>query len=210
VYYVRSQTRFAKLDDPDGPYAALILAKAGLLRLGFADRVTCDVVAPTLFHAVGQGALAVEIRADDAEARRLCSALTHWPTSWRCLAERACLRVLEGGCSVPVGVHSELVPVPSSAEGNDGGDGGSDVRVARLRLVGTITAVDGSRHVEQEIAREVSSPEEAEELGVQVAKALIEVGGREILNEVAKDREQRAAGEATGSVVQNVDVAAAR
>jgi len=102
------------------------------------------------------------------------------------------------------------VPVPSSAEGNDGSDGGSDVRVARLRLVGTITAVDGSRHIEQEIAREVSSPEQAEELGTQVAKALIEVGGREILNEVAKDREQRSAGEATGSVVQNVDVAAVR
>jgi len=207
---LKSQTRFDKLDNPDGPYATLILAKAGLLRLGYGDRVTSDIVPPTLFHAVGQGALAVEIRADDAEARSLCDALTHWQTSWRCLAERACLRVLEGGCSVPVGVHSELVPddySPTAAEG--GSVSGGDVRAARLRLVGTITAVDGGRHVEQEIARVVRSPEEVEELGAQLARALVEAGGREILDEVAKDRERRSAGQATGTEVNNVDAAAA-
>ena len=157
----------------------MILAKAGLVRLGFGDRVTSDIVAPTLFHAVGQGALAVEIRADDAEARRLCDALTHWQTSWRCLAERAFLRVLEGGCSVPVGVHSELVP--SSAQNH-----------GKLRLVGTITALDGQRHVEREIEQDVSSPEQGEQLGEQLAKALVEAGGREILDEITKDRERRA------------------
>jgi hydroxymethylbilane synthase len=205
----KSQTRFDKLDKPDGPYAALILAKAGLLRLGYGDRVTSDIVPPTLFHAVGQGALAVEIRADDAEARSLCDALTHWQTSWRCLAERACLRVLEGGCSVPVGVHSELVPdYPPTAAGG-GSVSGGDVRAARLRLVGTITAVDGGRHVEQEITREVRSPEEVEELGAQVARALVEAGGREILDEVAKDRERRSAGQATGTEVKSVNAAAA-
>jgi len=187
------QTRFDKLDNPDGPYAALILAKAGLLRLGFADRVTSDIIPPTLYHAVGQGALAVEIRANDAEARRLCSALTHWQTSWRCLAERSCLRVLEGGCSVPVGVHSELVPVPTSPEGEGGGGEGDVPRTARLRLVGTITAVDGSRHIEREIGRLVTSSNQAEELGAQVAKELIDIGGREILEQVAKDREQQRA-----------------
>ncbi|KAI0252677.1 porphobilinogen deaminase [Lactifluus subvellereus] len=185
-------TRFAKLDDPNGPYTALILAKAGLVRLGFGDRVTSDVVAPTLFHAVGQGALGVEIRANDDEARRLCDALTHRPTSWRCLAERACLRVLEGGCSVPVGVHSELAAPPP----------GDVVRGAgALRLVGTITALDGQRHVEREIEGEVSSPEQAEELGARLARVLIESGGREILDEITKDREQR------GGVVQNIGAA---
>ena len=158
--------------------------------------MTSDIVPPTLFHAVGQGALGVEIRADDVEARTLCDSLTHWQTSWRCLAERACLRVLEGGCSVPVGVHSELVPTSLASREERGG---ADVRAARLRLVGTITAVDGQRHVEQEIGREVKSPEEAEELGAQVAKQLIEAGGREILDDVAKDRERRGAGQATGT-----------
>ncbi|KAI9445510.1 hypothetical protein H4582DRAFT_932196 [Lactarius indigo] len=184
-------TRLAKLDDPNGPYAALILAKAGLVRLGFGDRVTSDIVAPTLFHAVGQGALAVEIRADDAEARRLCDALTHWQTSWRCLAERALLRVLEGGCSVPVGVQSELVVVPAAGEARQG----------RLRLMGTITALDGQRHVEREIEQDVSSLERAEELGAQLAKSLVESGGREILDEITKDRERRA-GQVEESIVQ--------
>jgi hydroxymethylbilane synthase len=199
VCIYKSQTRFNKLDDPNGPYAALVLAKAGLLRLGLGDRVTSDIVAPTLFHAVGQGALAVEIRADDAEARQLCDALTHWETSWRCLAERACLRVLEGGCSVPVGVHSKLVPVPVSSQAPEG------PRAGRLRLVGAITAVDGQHHVQLELEREVSSEEQAEELGALVAKALVAVGGREILDEVAKDRERR---QATGAEEQNIDVAA--
>ncbi|KAH9005935.1 hypothetical protein EDB86DRAFT_2877210 [Lactarius hatsudake] len=156
--------------DPNGSYAALILAKAGLVRLGFGDRVTSDIAA-----------LGVEIRADDAEARRLCDGLTHWQTSWRCLAERALLRVLEGGCSVPVGVQSELVvPVPGEA------------RRGRLRLVGTITALDGQRHVEREIEQDVSGPERAEELGAQLAKSLVESGGREILDEITKDRQGRA------------------
>lgn len=201
--YTKSQTRFNKLDDPNGPYAALVLAKAGLLRLGLGDRVTSDIVAPTLFHAVGQGALAVEIRADDTEARQLCDALTHWETSWRCLAERACLRVLEGGCSVPVGVNSRLVPVPVPASVSSQASKGR--RAGRLRLVGAITAVDGRHHVQLEITREVSSEEQAEELGALVAKALVECGGREILDEVAKDREQR---QATGGEEQNIDVAA--
>ena len=164
----------------------LILAKAGLVRLGFGDRVTSDIVAPTLFHAVGQGALAVEIRTDDAEARRLCDALTHWQTSWRCLAERAFLRVLEGGCSVPVGVHSELLllPLPASA--------GEEAHRGRLRLVGTITALDGQRHVEREIEQDIGSAEQGEQLGEQLARALVEAGGREILDEITKDRERRA------------------
>lgn len=160
----------------------MILAKAGLVRLGFGDRVTSDIIAPTLFHAVGQGALAVEIRADDAEACRLCDVLTHWQTSWRCLAERAFLRVLEGGCSVPVGIHSELVSAAAV---------GDAARQGRLRLVGTITAFDGQRHVQREIEQDVSSPEGGEQLGEQLAKALVEAGGREILDEIMKDRERR-------------------
>ncbi|KAI0271602.1 porphobilinogen deaminase [Gloeopeniophorella convolvens] len=186
-------TRLAKLDDEHGPYAALILAKAGLIRLGFGERITSDIVAPTLYHAVGQGALGVEIRADDAAARALCDALTHWPTSWRCLAERACLRVLEGGCSVPVGVHSALAVAGGAA------------RAGRLRLVGTITAIDGQRHVEHEIEEDVSSPEQAEDVGARLAKVLIETGGREILEDITKDRERRGGEEKTTEEVQKIE-----
>ena len=88
----------AKLDAPDSPFAAIILAKAGMVRLGWGSRITCDLGPPIALHAVSQGALAIEIRSDDEEARALCRSITHWPTEWSCLAERACLRVLEGGC----------------------------------------------------------------------------------------------------------------
>ncbi|THH21019.1 hypothetical protein EW146_g486 [Bondarzewia mesenterica] len=191
-------TRLAKLDDPEGPYSSLILAKAGLVRLGFSDRVTSDIVAPTLFHAVGQGALAVEIRADDEEAIRLCKTLTHWQTQWKCLAERACLRVLEGGCSVPVGVHSSLEVLK---------DEGERKRHARLELVGTITSITGDRHVQHEVLEEVGSPEEAEDVGARLAQVLIETGGREILDEIVKDRELRAGATVTDEGVKGVEKA---
>jgi hydroxymethylbilane synthase len=73
------------------------------------SRLTSDLAPPILYHAVGQGALAVEIRSSDSDARELCKSLIHRETLWKCSAERAMLRELEGGCSVPVGVHSSLV-----------------------------------------------------------------------------------------------------
>jgi len=175
-------TRLAKLDHPDGQYAALILAKAGLIRLGLKDRATSDVVPPTLFHAVGQGALAVEIREGDVRAQELCDKITHWQTRWCCLAERAFLRVLEGGCSVPVGIDSELKLVSAK----------DDEPQWSMRLVGTITALDGQRHIQEEVRQDVSSAERGEELGAQLAKLLVESGGKEILDEITKDRERRA------------------
>ncbi|WVQ85396.1 porphobilinogen deaminase [Cryptococcus sp. DSM 104549] len=102
-------TRFNKLDNPESPFAALILAMSGLERLSMAHRATSPLSSPTLMHAVGQGALAVEIRTKDPRVRNALRGLGHWPTEWSCGAERGCLRVLEGGCSVPVGVESELV-----------------------------------------------------------------------------------------------------
>ena len=106
-------TRLAKLDAVDGPYAALVLAKSGLVRLGTGDRATSDMLPPILYYAVSQGALAVEIRSD-TEGIELCKKITHRDTLWRCMAERACFRVLEGGCSVPVGVESTLSTVNNS------------------------------------------------------------------------------------------------
>ncbi|XAO23122.1 porphobilinogen deaminase [Cryptococcus bacillisporus CA1280] len=102
-------TRFNKLDNPQSPFSALILAMSGLERLGMAHRATSPLSSPTLMHAVGQGALAIEIRSTDPRVRNCLRRLGHWQTEWSCGAERGCLRVLEGGCSVPVGVESELV-----------------------------------------------------------------------------------------------------
>ncbi|WVR05925.1 porphobilinogen deaminase [Kwoniella sp. DSM 27419] len=113
-------TRLSKLDNPESPFAALILAMSGLSRLGMAHRVTSPLSSPTLMHAVGQGSLGVEIRSDDMRTRNVLRGLGHWPTEWTSGAERGCLRVLEGGCSVPVGVESEIIELEESdVEGID-------------------------------------------------------------------------------------------
>lgn len=97
-------TRLKKLDD--GKYDAIVLAVAGLRRLGWHERIT-QVLSPEIsLHAVGQGALGIECRADDPDILQLVGVLNHLPTALRCRAERAMLRSLEGGCQVPIGVNS--------------------------------------------------------------------------------------------------------
>ncbi|KAH9910898.1 porphobilinogen deaminase [Epithele typhae] len=174
-------TRMKKLDAPDSPFAAIILAKAGMVRLGWGARITRDLAPPLLLPAVSQGALAIEVRADDAAARALCAAISHWPTAWACAAERACLRVLEGGCSVPVGVHSAL----AEAAGADGRKGG------RMSLTGAVTSLEGERHVEHTESGEVWSEEEAEALGARLAGVLMGAGAKAILEDIAADKARR-------------------
>jgi len=165
-------TRMAKLDAKDSPYAAIVLAKAGMVRLGMGNRLTSDLSPPLLYHAVSQGALAIEIRSDDKEALEICKQITHRETALRCLAERACLRKLEGGCSVPVGIDSSL-------DGNV------------LTITGCVTALDGSKHVEHTMKETVSSEEQAENVGTRLANVLIETGAKEILDDITVDRQQR-------------------
>jgi len=178
-------TRLAKLDSPTGSYTALILAKAGMIRLGMGHRLTADLKAPTLFYAVGQGALCVEIRTGDTEVQELCKALTHWQTDWKCRAERAMLRMLEGGCSVPVGAVTEIEPLDTSA--------GSGPTKSKLTLTGTVTAITGAPHVELTLEEEVSSVEEAEAVGQKMAKQLMESGAKAILDDIFIDREAKKA-----------------
>jgi hydroxymethylbilane synthase len=173
---VLRNTRIAKLDAPDGPYAALILARAGLVRLGWGDRISSDLTPPVLYHAVSQGALGIEVRADDTEAIELCKKLTHRETAWKCVAERACLRVLEGGCSVPVGIASELV---------------TDERGEVLKLTGCVTDIEGQDHVEYTLEEVVVSQEDAEGVGSTLAKRLMENGAKKILDNINDDRNRR-------------------
>lgn len=156
-----------------------MLAKAGLVRLGMGDRITTDLKPPTLYHAVSQGALGVEIRADDLEALELCKKLTHWETEWKCLAERACLRVLEGGCSVPIGVQTGL------EVDTDGG------RAGVLTLTGTVTAIDGQLHVEHTLKERVENVQQAESVGEKLARILLELGAKKILADINVDRNRR-------------------
>lgn len=150
------------------------------------NRCTADLTAPILYHAVSQGALAVEIRSNDPEAKKLCETLTHWETKWKCYAERSCLRVLEGGCSVPVGIASALDV--RTTEG---------VQAGVLKLTGCVTALDGQSHVEHTLEQEVHSVEDAEAAGAKLAKTLIATGAKAILDDITKDREKRAGIEPT-------------
>jgi hydroxymethylbilane synthase len=115
----------------------IILAKSSLVRLGMGDHITTDLIPPTLFHAVSQGAL-VEIRADDQETQALCQMLIHQETQWKCLAERALLKELEGGCSIPVGVYTSLSQVNKS---------GVQPTSATLTITGRVTSIDSSVHI---------------------------------------------------------------
>lgn len=146
------------------------------------ERISSDITPPTLLHAVSQGALGVEIRSTDSEALALCQRLTHWQTQYRCLAERACLRVLEGGCSVPVGVSTVLREFS-----------GVDARPksGELVLTGCVTSLNGHDHVEETLRRDVACPSDAEALGIEVAQALLKVGAKKILDDINQDRARR-------------------
>lgn len=155
-------TRMAKLDD--GEYDALILAAAGLQRLGMGERIHQVLPTEISLYAVGQGALGIECRADDTQVLSLLAAIEHVPTRDRVLAERAFLRELEGGCQVPIGVNTQL---------------DEDT----LKLTGLVASVDGKRLVKDSVT---GSANEAEHLGNQLAQTLRQQGAQEILSEIFK------------------------
>ncbi|HIK33012.1 MAG TPA: hydroxymethylbilane synthase [Oscillatoriales cyanobacterium M59_W2019_021] len=156
-------TRLTKLDA--GEYDALILAVAGLERLGMGDRIHQVIPSEISLHAVGQGALGIECRADDAEVLELLKALEHQPTAWRCLAERSFLRNLEGGCQVPIGVNTVV-------EGD------------RLTLTGMVARLDGQRLIKDTLE---GAATDAEQLGIDLANRLREQGATEILEEIFRE-----------------------
>ncbi|KAF8533342.1 porphobilinogen deaminase, dipyromethane cofactor binding domain-containing protein [Trichophaea hybrida] len=166
--------RIAKLDNATLGYDALILAAAGLLRLGLGGRITEYLEAPEVLHAVGQGAIAVEVRDGDEEMLKLVEGLVHAPTERACLAERALLRTLEGGCSVPIGVQTHW-------EG------------AVLVMKAVVASVDGTQVVETEERSEVGDAAQAEVFGRFVAGKLVELGATPILIEIERRKVEKAA-----------------
>ncbi|KAF3483664.1 porphobilinogen deaminase [Arthroderma uncinatum] len=169
------ETRLAKLDAEDGPFTCIILAAAGLLRTGHGDRISqyLDSKSGQMLHAVGQGALGVEIRADDDKMADMLREIGDQKATFACLAERNLLRTLEGGCSAPLGVETEWVQDASGKE------------MLRLRCI--VTSVDGKDAVETEKDGDVQSPEQAEAFGRAVADEMVEKGAGKIL-EVIKQK----------------------
>lgn len=154
-------TRMRKLDESDH-IAGLVLASAGLVRLGWETRITERIDTDALLPAVGQGALAVEIREDDPDVAGMVRAL-HDESTWICVrAERALLRRLEGGCQIPIGAHAEV-------EGD------------RLHLDALVGSLDGTRIVRGQLSSSLDDPEA---VGVELAESLLSRGADVILAEI--------------------------
>jgi hypothetical protein len=152
----------------DGEFDAILLATAGLGRLGLRATYTVPIAPDVLIPAVGQGALAIEVRASDtALAARIHELFADPATEIAVRAERAFLRTLRGGCQAPVGAYATFA------------DG-------RLTMNAAIAAVDGSRIVRGSAERTISGPEEAERIAVDLAHRLLAEGGAALLAEVAE------------------------
>ena len=155
------QTRLRKLDE--GQYAAIILAAAGLKRLGLGERIRDLISSDDSLPAVGQGALGIETRSDRPELAALLAPLHHAPTAACVLAERAMSRALSGSCQVPLGGFAEV-------------DG------EQLRMRGFVATPDGKRMLRAEQIGSVTAPEA---LGDAIAQALLAQGAGEILAALA-------------------------
>ncbi|HBC24156.1 MAG TPA: hydroxymethylbilane synthase [Pseudomonas sp.] len=153
-------TRLAKLDA--GEYDAIILAAAGLIRLGFGERIRSSIGVDESLPAGGQGAVGIECRTGDSEVHALLSCLNHAPTATRVVAERALNKRLNGGCQVPIACYAVL-------EGE------------QLWLRGLVGQPDGTLLLRAEGRAPAA---EAEALGVQVAEELLGQGAEQILKAV--------------------------
>ena len=157
-------TRLRKVES--GEYEAVMLAKAGLDRLGMSDRITEVLPPETFLPAVGQGAIAVECRLRDTDTADVAGKLDDSETRVAVIAERALLAALQGGCQVPLGAWARV----------ERGD---------LVMEACVCSADGTQYVRQ---RATATPDKAAELGEHMANLLVESGAREILEEVSRQR----------------------
>jgi hydroxymethylbilane synthase len=157
-------TRLRKVES--GEYDAVMLAKAGLDRLGWTHRISETLSPDVCMPAVGQGALGIECRASDAETSAALDKLNDAETRSAIVAERSLLSVLQGGCQVPLGAWARM-------EGNE------------LVLDACVCSIDGLQYVKQ---RATAPPEQARGLGERMAHLLIEAGAQNILEDVSRQR----------------------
>ena len=153
-------TRLRKLNE--GHFDAIILAAAGLKRLGWSERIT-EYLSPEIsLPAIGQGALGIETRIDDKEINELTAFFDHPATSISVRAERALLKKLEGGCQVPIAAYGE-------------------VKNNQLKLIGLVASIDGKRIIKDSITGQI---DRAEAIGIELAERLLSMGAWDILKEV--------------------------
>ena len=153
-------TRLNKMKE--GHCEALLMAAAGIIRLGY-DQYITEILDPNvILPAVSQGAVAIEIREEDERTQRIIDAIADEKTWTITMAERWLLRTLEGGCQVPVACYSELK--------ND-----------QLKLTGLVASVDGKIVIRKEITCPI---EEASEKAIELAESILTAGGKEILDQI--------------------------
>ncbi|MDD1750947.1 MAG: hydroxymethylbilane synthase [Methanothrix sp.] len=154
------ETRFRKLDE--GQFDAMILAAAGVKRLGWAQRIT-EIIDPSVsLPAIGQGAIGIECRTGDGFINSLISSLNHKETSICVRAERALLKRLQGGCQVPIAAHAVI-------------------RAGRLVMDGLVGSVTGDRIIKEHLEGNI---EDAETIGITLGEKLLSMGADKILAEV--------------------------
>ena len=153
-------TRLRKLHN--GEYDAIVLAAAGLMRMGWSNKVTEYLPPEVSLPAIGQGALGLEGRRNDRFVQILVEKLEHGPTRIAVMAERALLKRLEGGCQVPIAAHAT-------------------VKGDTLIMDGLIASMEGQRLIRDTIQGAAS---EAQSLGIQLAEKLLAQGGDRMLNEI--------------------------
>lgn len=153
-------TRLRKVGE--GLYDAIVLAAAGLHRMGWQDRISAYLDEKEFVPAIGQGAIGIEARADDEAVSRFLAPLHHLETAQAVEAERSLLRELEGGCQVPIGGHARVLG-------------------EEIELTGLVASLDGER-----VFRAVMKGprEEAGALGVRLAGKLLDSGAAEVLDEI--------------------------
>ncbi len=156
-------TRIKKLDE--GQYDGIVLAYAGVKRLGFENRISYNFNPEELLPAIGQGALAIEIKESDKEVESIISKLNCKNTHLSILCERAFLRKLEGGCQVPIGAYTKI-------NGED------------ITLFGLIASLNGKEIVRNKIS---GNKNDSEKLGLELAEMLLRNGGAKILAEIPRN-----------------------
>ncbi|MBR4834131.1 MAG: hydroxymethylbilane synthase [Thermoguttaceae bacterium] len=193
------ETRLQKLDD--GEFDAMILASAGLNRLGFGSRIRHFLERPDFLPAVGQGALGLETRADDAETIARVAPLADEATFLSVLAERSLLATLQGGCLVPIGALGTLAASTQTAQSSQSAEIAEINAEKRqtLRLDAQILSFDGKTAFQtvatQTFDAALSDDEKkeiAERLGRDAAQTLLDQGATELVAEIRRIRDERA------------------
>ncbi|KAB8263216.1 porphobilinogen deaminase, dipyromethane cofactor binding domain-containing protein [Aspergillus pseudonomiae] len=166
------ETRLAKVDDPDSEYTCMVMSAAGLHRVGLDYRINQYLGSKDggILHAVGQGALGLEIRKGDRKMQELLGQLADQNSTLACLAERSLMKTLEGGCSVPIGVETKWV---SSED---------------LSMHAIVVSLDGTESVEDTIVLKVQTADEATALGKELASRMVNAGAGEILHSINANR----------------------